>query len=286
MKTIIFILLAIFLFGAIAPGFVKKSNGNYQILIQASDTNSSQALLSQSVKVINDRLENYSKEKFGITIIPEKKQIQVTLDHNWDPKIAASLILHKGTLAFYETYNYSSLTRLVKDNNQLLSLFHEQAPDSSASIIGCISPAEINKVNEYLSSLGLYNECKFAWNYTHNDSKFCLFALKLNHGNAALLSATNVEHFTYDLMTSKNNYEITFKFKPSATHLWSDLTKRNINRAVAFVLDDQVLSAPIVRSEINNGGCQITGNLTLPEVKYITVMGNSGELPLSFSVVK
>src|ERR1035437_6824302 len=133
MKTIIFILLAIFLFGAIAPGFVKKSNGNYHILLQATDNSASQALLSQSVKVINDRLESYGKEKFGIAIIPEKKQIQVTLDHNWDPKIAASLILQKGSLAFYETYDYGSFARLLKSNDQLLSLLHEQAPDNTAA---------------------------------------------------------------------------------------------------------------------------------------------------------
>jgi preprotein translocase subunit SecD len=51
-------------------------------------------------------------------------------------------------------------------------------------------------------------------------------------------------------------------------------------------LDDQVIYAPIVRSVINGGHCTISGNLTKPEAAYIAALGNNGELPVSFKVVK
>lgn len=49
--------------------------------------------------------------------------------------------------------------------------------------------------------------------------------------------------------------------------------------------NDAVISAPIVKSEINGGNCQITGDFTPDEARCIAAIGNNGELPLLFEIV-
>ena len=79
---------------------------------------------------------------------------------------------------------------------------------------------------------------------------------------------------------------VDIRFKKQAIEVWANATRRNINNSIAIVLDDEVICAPIVRSEITGGLCNITGNFTETEVKYMASLGNNGEMPLSFSIVK
>ena len=127
---------------------------------------------------------------------------------------------------------------------------------------------------------------KEAWSQHFDGSEVCLYALKTNGGNAALLSGADIESVTSNQdKTSKNN-EIDIRFKKSSVKLWAKATKRNINNAIAIVLDNNVISAPIVCSEINGGHSTITGNYTQAEVRYIAAIGNNGELPLHFKILK
>lgn len=104
--------------------------------------------------------------------------------------------------------------------------------------------------------------------------------------NGSVLNGSDIESFKYKLDSSLKQCWIGIQFKKPAIELWADITKRNINNAIALVLDDNVISAPKVRSIIEGGNSQITGSFTLSEVKYIATIGNNGELPLNFEVVK
>jgi len=286
MKTIFHTFIAILIFGIMAMSFTNKTNPKTSILIQSDDRKISSLSLSQSATIISNRLKDFSSEKFEITIIPEKNQIQVTLMNEQDLKTIENLIIQKGTLAFYETYNHKSLAELLKGNDHLFSLFTTVTANKSSAEIGCTSSVKVEKINDYLNTLGLDRKCKFAWSQHFDGSEVCLYALKTNGGNAALLSGADIESVTSNQdKTSKNN-EIDIRFKKSSVKLWAKATKRNINNAIAIVLDNNVISAPIVCSEINGGHSTITGNYTQAEVRYIAAIGNNGELPLHFKILK
>jgi len=81
--------------------------------------------------------------------------------------------------------------------------------------------------------------------------------------------------------------EIGIEFKKPAVQLWADATRRNINKAIAIVLDNKVIYAPVLKDAIEGGKCSITGILTKKnEVQYLTALCNNGELPVSFTIVK
>ncbi len=284
MKTIFHTFIAILIFGIMVMSFTDKTNPKTSILIQSDDSKISSLSLSQSATIISNRLKDFSSEKFEITIIPEKNQIQVTLMNDQDLKTIENLMIQKGTLAFYETYNHKSLAELLKGNDHLFSLF--TTANKSSAEIGCTSSMEVEKINDYLNTLGLDQKCKFAWSQHLDSSEVCLYALKTNGDKAALLSGADIESVKSNQDKASKNNEIEIRFKKSSVELWAKVTKHNINNAIAIVLDNNVIAAPVVCSEIAGGHSTITGNYTQAEVRYIAAIGNNGELPVSFKILK
>lgn len=266
-------------------GFTNEANTNNIILIQAVDNNVSSVSLSQSAKIISNRLKDFSSQKFILNVIPEKNQIEVILNGNWDFEYTESLLLQKGSLAFYETYNRSSLSDLLSADQDLFSLFQAGNSNESSAEIGCTSIKDVENINDYISTLELNQKCKFVWSRYSENTNVCLYALILNSENRANITGSDIESVRFHQDKSMNNNEIEIKLKESAVELWAEITKRNINKAIAIVLDNTVLSAPIVHSEITGGHATISGNYSQSEAKYIAALANNGELPISFNVV-
>ncbi len=277
MKTIIKSLLAIIIICIMATGFTAKPDNNHRILIQSTDSKISQADLSRSAGIITNRLKSFSIEKFEVAVIPIKNQILVTLNNSWDLKIAEQLATQKGTLGFYETYNYKGISDLLKGDSLLRSLFNGRVPGDSSPQIGCTSPEAISKVDRYVNSAGLEQRCKFAWNNAFGESEVCLYALKLTDGKGVVISGADIESFKIRHDSTRKQDDLDFSFKKSAIPLWADITRRNIGNAIAMVLDGNVIFAPVVRDEITGGTDQ---------VKYIVAIGANDELPVSFKVIK
>jgi len=286
MKTILYFLIAIILFGSVASSFSFKTKKDTSILIQSIDNNANSGSLSQSAGIIENRLRDFGPEKYAVETIPERKQIKVTINNSRDLKTIESLIIQKGKLEFYETYNYKELTEILPQNNHLLSYFGGMEPKDSSTKIGCTAQSRVEKLKGYLDSLVNNHQCKFAWNLNTESSNACLYALRPEGKNGAVLNGGNIESLKFNQDSTIKQCWVEIKFKKSAIAQWSEITKRNLNNAIAIVLDNNVLSAPVVRSIIVGGDSQITGSFTLNEVKFITAIGNNGELPLNFKVVK
>jgi hypothetical protein len=286
MKSIINGLVALFIFGMFATGFAQKPQNSKQILLQSTNLTISQVALSQSADIMNKRLKSYSNEQFDVITIPAKRQIKVTLNDAWDIEVAANLVTTKGVLVFYETYFYKDLEILLKGDSTLFSLVQAKVPGDSVVRIVCTATEGKNKVDKYLFSRGTKENCKFAWSNLFDDDSPCLFALKSANGNGLNLKGSDIESFNLGQdATWKNNY-LGFKFKKQAIPIWAEITKRNINRAIAIVLDDHVLFAPVVRDEIPGGNCQLSGGFSQLQLKYIVSVCENGELPVGFDVVK
>jgi SecD/SecF fusion protein len=286
MKTIIYLLIAVLVFGSIATGYTHKANPKITILIQSIDRHINPALLAQSVEIISGRLKDLGSEKFDITLIPEKKQIQIVLMDTLNTKAVENLLIQKGRIAFYETYDRKQLAELLKDADHLFSLLNSSSDINSSGRIGCTTVSEVAKVNDFLPGPGLNQLCKFAWSPYSDHSDVCLYALRLDPENGALLSGKDVESVKCKTDKASDLSFLEINFIESSAALWSDVTRRNINRDIAIVLDDVVISAPVVREVINNGSCQITGNFTPDEARYMAALCNNGELPGSFKIIK
>jgi preprotein translocase subunit SecD len=231
-------------------------------------------------------LKALSSETFNVKVIPQKKQIEVSVGDNWDLKVVENLLTQKGKLEFYATYNHQRLSELLGGGNHLFLLLNALDAPKTNTKIGYTSIANRDKVNEYLKTIGLKDKCRFAWDQTPENGEICLYALQIESPKGALFTGSDIEiaKFNQDKNPKYNSIEMNFKQTAIAT--WADFTKRNIDNAIAIVLDDNVIYSPVVRSVIDRGSCQFTGGFTDAEIKYMAIVINNGELPVSFTVVK
>lgn len=280
MKTIYYFLITLLIFAILALAFTNRTNQKRSILIQSSDINISSVLLSQSADIISQRLKDFSTGEFNVSIIQKKKQIRVTFTNAWDLQTVENLIIHKGTIGFYETYNHDSLAELLSGDNRLFTLLTKSEIDNSGAKIGCASEEDIIMVTDYLNTLGLDQKCKFAWTQNFDKSNICLYALKIYGEDSPVITGNDIESSKYE------KEKIQIKLKDYAVSLWSDATKRNQNKVIALVLDDNVISAPKVMTVIDSGEIEISGNFTQTQIGYIASLLNNVSLPVSFVVVK
>lgn len=284
MKAITYSLLVLMVFGMVATGYLNKPQTPKTVLIEARENNISPQVLSESANIIANRLKDFSDKKFGITLIPGSGQIKVKLASDWNTKIVGRLLTQKGQIGFYETYNRKELQALLQDNGRLFSMLESDGSRDSGPETGCT--AQAGDVNNYLQTLTVGQKCRFAWNTSAGDSNWCLYALRLNDSTGALMTGTDIGSMKFEKSQHPDMYWIGVDFKKPAAEKWAAATRRNIGRSIAVVIDGTVVSAPVVREEIRGGACQITGNYTEDEVRYFAAIGNNGELPVGFRVVR
>lgn len=79
--------------------------------------------------------------------------------------------------------------------------------------------------------------------------------------------------------------QISLRFDEEGTKLFADLTKKNLEKTIAILLDGEIISAPTVQAEITTGEAVITGKFTLQEAKALAQKLNTGALPLPLTLV-
>lgn len=78
----------------------------------------------------------------------------------------------------------------------------------------------------------------------------------------------------------------SFRFNGRGTRRFAHVTAENVGRPFAIVLDDKVISAPVIREPITGGSGQISGNFTLEEANSVAMMLRAGSLPGHLDLVE
>lgn len=79
---------------------------------------------------------------------------------------------------------------------------------------------------------------------------------------------------------------VSFKFNLKGAQRFGQATAENVGRRMAIVLDNEVVSAPVIRTAITGGSGQITGNFTVQQANDLSVLLRAGALPAKFTVVE
>ncbi len=79
---------------------------------------------------------------------------------------------------------------------------------------------------------------------------------------------------------------ITFRFNQSGARKFGNFSKTHVGEPFAIVLDDQVISAPVIRDAILSGSGQISGNFTVESANNLAIQLRSGALPARLTIVE
>ena len=82
------------------------------------------------------------------------------------------------------------------------------------------------------------------------------------------------------------NPNVSMTMNAEGANIWARMTKDNIGRQIAIVLDGMVYSYPVVNTEITGGSSEITGNFTLEEAEDLANVLKSGKLPAPATIIQ
>lgn len=119
--------------------------------------------------------------------------------------------------------------------------------------------------------------------YQNSQKTISIEKMPVMSGEEVLRSTGNYQPNAYGAEKPVVILELT----PKGRGIFADLTRpENHKRALAIVLDGEVLSTPVIQSHITQGVASITGSMSLEEAQKLATMINSGALPAPLSVLE
>ena len=79
---------------------------------------------------------------------------------------------------------------------------------------------------------------------------------------------------------------VNFRFNSSGARKFAEATQQNVGKPFAIVLDNQVVSAPVIREPILGGQGQISGNFTVQQANDLAILLRAGALPAPLTIVE
>ena len=209
-------------------------------------------------------------------------------------KAAPKLNLKKGDEAKSKINAEKQSAAAIKAHPLLARL--QLVPGQGLSTVGYASvrdTAAINKlIYSALAKQVLPSDLKLLWSAKPADhlnvkNIYELHALKVT-------TSTGRAPLEGDVITdAKDEFEpttgapcVSMKMNSEGARRWAQMTKANVGKAIAIVLDGVVYSAPRVNGEIAGGSSQITGNFTIEDTKDLANTLKSGRMPAPARIVQ
>jgi SecD/SecF fusion protein len=162
-------------------------------------------------------------------------------------------------------------------------------------VVGFVAIRDTAKVNNYLNRKQVRDllpaemrYVRFLWeapNSKDGSNFLRLVAIKSNRENVAELQGDAVIDAVqdYDQMGKPS---ITMRMSNQGAAIWAKMTRENVDRSIAVVLDDYVYSFPTVNEEIKNGVSTISGSFTVKEAKDLANILKAGKLPAPARIIQ
>lgn len=183
----------------------------------------------------------------------------------------------------------------AKKQNPLFSIF-QPSGNGALSLVGYASArdtAEVNKIiYSALAKQILPADCRLLWSAKPADgiqakNIYELHAIKVTTTNGRAPIEGDV---VIDAKDQFNNItgspEVSMTMNSDGARRWAALTKANVGKAIAIVLDGTVYSAPRVNGEISGGQSAISGNFTIEDTKDLANTLKSGRMPAPAHIVQ
>jgi len=101
-----------------------------------------------------------------------------------------------------------------------------------------------------------------------------------------ILTGENLKDAQPGFDTQSNASVVNFKLDGVGASKFAVATKENVGRPLAIILDNEILSAPVIREPILTGSGQISGNFTVEEANQLSILLRSGALPAPMKIVE
>ncbi len=267
--------------------------------------------------IFRTRIDQFGVVAPNIQKLQDKSgQILLELPGVKEPERVTELLKSSANLEFYEVYNYNEI---MTDLQRFAAAYAQQdtvnhlnviellggAQRAGSPIAGMVTPgnkALVDSVmNSELAKRTLPSDLTLMWSVKQTE-------FPVTDANGNVVKKDNGEDKTVgywelialkgdavlegDAVTSASSeYDnmrgnmVTMKMSSRGAQEWATITRNNIGRPVAIVLDEHVYSFPNVQNEISGGSSEITGNFTPEEANDLANVLKSGKMSAKVNVV-
>ena len=252
-------------------------------------------------------------------------QIMVEMPGIKEPERVRKLLQGSANLEFWETYTLNEVypalqaldTRLAKgnapadttatdstkaakapakttaDQHPLLSkLVQVQGMAPNGCVVGYCMATDTAAVNACIQSEAaagvLPADLQLAWGVKSAEGMkgnvFELYALRKVNGQPSMQGDVIAD--AKDDFDQNHQPIVSMTMTTNGARDWAALTKKNLKKCVAIVLDGFVYSAPVVQSEITGGNSQISGHFTTDDTRDLANVLKSGKMPAPTKIVQ
>ena len=184
-----------------------------------------------------------------------------------------------------------------KKNNPLFVVLNPSVNQAGQAyrgpVVGTVHYTDTAKVSAMLKSQVaksvLPRDLKFAWTVKaidEADSFYQLVALKAQTSGRPSLEGDVITDARADFGQTSAYANVSMTMNAEGARDWQRITRDNIGKSIAIVLDGYVYSFPTVQNEIAGGSSQITGNFTVEEAKDLANTLNSGKMPAPARIIQ
>lgn len=181
----------------------------------------------------------------------------------------------------------------IKKEHPLLAVL--QLNPNNGPVVGYANAKDTAEINKYLSMPEVMAEMPkdlrlkwgvSAYEYDPKAQTFELYAIRSTERNGKAPLEGDVVVSAKDEYDEYGKPAVSMSMNTDGARRWAQLTKQNIGKSIAIVLDGYVYSAPNVTNEITGGNSRITGHFTLEQAKDLANVLKSGKMPAPAHIVQ
>ena len=272
--------------------------------------NEAKSAVDNSFNVLRNRIDRFGVTQPNIQQVGNSGKILIELPGVKDPERVRKLLQGTASLEFWPTYQGNEVDLYAVDArvSEILSnlgdstavanpLFQVLSPSGwNNACIGFAQGVDTVKVNQYLAMAAdvLPAGFKGLWSVKPTDlvkgsNLYELVAIKVtSRDGKAPLDGGVVTDARVDFNGQQNGGtpSVSMTMNAEGASIWARLTKDNIGKQVAIVLDGLVYSYPTVNTEITGGSSEITGNFDVQEAEDLANVLKSGKLPAPATIIQ
>lgn len=283
-----------------------------------------ESALSNSFNVLRNRIDRFGVVAPNIQRLQQAGRILVELPGVKEPERVKKLLQGSANLEFWETYSAGEIAgafqqMLITEAQKAVPAANDSAAVDSVAmanamqnslaarvqvfgdqgpVVAVAQSSDTAAINALLTQKqykdAFPRKLNLAWGVKAADPKglfYQLYALKAhdNLGHPSLPEVGKGGDVIVDASPEfdqvRGMYKVNMTMTPEAGNTWARITKENIGRAVAVVLDGVVYTAPNIQVEINGGRSEITGNFDTEEANDLANVLKSGKMAAKVNIV-
>ncbi len=293
-------------FNVVFPDVITSGGTNHGAVAAKLKSEAQDRVNNSATNVLRNRIDAFGVVSPNIQVLQGKQgQILLELPGVKEHERVRDLLQRSANLEFYEMYNLGEIASALQKANEATegALFTLLQPSqySGAPLVGYARAKDKDAISKLLADpkvrTYLPANLKLAWSNKAQKPEvtggakdiFTLVALRTDidtetGAQKPRMNGDNITTASSDFDNMRGN-TVHMNMNSDGARAWAAVTRANVGKPVAIVLDDLVYSYPTINTVIEGGQSEITGDFTLQEAQDLANVLKSGKMTARVSII-